>query len=335
MAKPDSARERLARLLHLVLALGEGRCPSAGDLAEACEVSRRTIYRDLGLLELAGVPVSYRADRRGYELPPTFAFAAPCLDDLEAAGLLLTARVAGPGDDLGLARAARSGARKLLLALPEPTRLRLQGAFELSGEAVDPPAPPPVRREVRDALIRSMAGRIQVRIWYEEADGSPARATKLSPYRLLGDRPGWRLIGRSSADRDVRAFAVPRIVRAVLTGDPYEVPPRFDPARLPSAHRREVRLRFADPAALDERGGVPGQLLEIRRPDDGGLLASLAADGLDEVLDWVVGFGDRVEVLAPAELRERLRELAMRMARAHAAIHAREPASARMGRVGG
>ncbi len=343
MNSGGTAGIRIARLLRLLLAVRGDGCPNARVLAEACEVSRRTIYRDLELLAMAGVPVQYQADRLGYALPPTYAFEAPCLDATEAAAILVLARQSWPGDSLGLARAARAGARKLLLALPAEIRARVKGLVELAGEVDDPPPPAPERQAVFDALTRSLAERVQLRLWYDGGPGAAAESTKVSPYRLLCERADWRLIGRSSADRAVRSFAVPRIRRAVPTGDSYEIPPRFDTGRLAvaAACRREVRLRFWEPASADALDAPPGRVLEVQEPEDGAAVVRLEVEGLDEALRWIIGFGDRVEVLYPPELRERLRDLAARVARAHApapphdAARDREPAGARMGRVGG
>ena len=61
-------RAQLPRLLELIMAIQSDRFPNARTLAERCEVSRRTIYRDLDTLDAAGIPVRYRPDRQGYQL---------------------------------------------------------------------------------------------------------------------------------------------------------------------------------------------------------------------------------------------------------------------------
>ena len=69
LAEPlHSSRFPLARLIQLIILLQTERCPNARRLAEICEVSRRTIYRDLAALAGAGIAVIYRSDRQGYQL---------------------------------------------------------------------------------------------------------------------------------------------------------------------------------------------------------------------------------------------------------------------------
>lgn len=62
---------RLLRLLHLIM--GKGRW-DAGTLAEELECSRRTVYRLLQTLSLAGVPWYFDESVRAYRVRPGFRF---------------------------------------------------------------------------------------------------------------------------------------------------------------------------------------------------------------------------------------------------------------------
>jgi len=330
MAVVTAGRGRIARLLQLILALGAGRWPNARELAAACEVSRRTIYRDLDVLELAGVPVRYRADRQGYELPPGFGFSPPALEESEAAALLLLADQGGDG--LGLATTARSAARKVYMTLPAEARERLRGLLGAAGPGASgpPPPPPPApgRQAVYDAILQSLGRGLQVRAWYLGSDQVTADATKLSPYRLVCVPMAWKLVGRSSFHRGVRTFSVARILRAELTDDPYAIPPRLATAHdcessgtaIPGSRLRgrEVLLRLTRQVAPEFLESPARSLLEVHKFDDGGVVARIGAATFDEALAWVLPLADQVEVLAPPELRARLAELAGRVSRLHA-----------------
>lgn len=62
---------RLLRLLHLIM--GKGRW-DAGTLAEELDCSRRTIYRLLQTLSMAGVPWYFNETGRAYRIRPGFKF---------------------------------------------------------------------------------------------------------------------------------------------------------------------------------------------------------------------------------------------------------------------
>ncbi len=62
---------RLLRLLHLIM--GKGRW-DAGTLAEELECSRRTVYRLLQTLSMAGVPWHFDESVKAYRVRPGFRF---------------------------------------------------------------------------------------------------------------------------------------------------------------------------------------------------------------------------------------------------------------------
>lgn len=316
------SRGQLVRLLQLILILRGGRFPNARGLAEACEVSRRTVYRDLEALALAGVPVRYRADRQGYGLAPGFFFEAPRLEEDEAAAFLVLARRGASGEGCRLRSAARGAELKLLQALPEPLRARMQALAEALDDNDRPPARATDREAVIEAILRALADRRQVRIWAREGELAEIEATKLSPYRLILDGGDWCLIGRSSRDRAIRAIPVPRIERVEPTDEPAIIPPRFDPSRhlaeLPASRRRataEVRLRFAARVATEARAvrWHPAQRLEAL--EGGRVEVRWEAEPDGALVGRLLGLGDQVEVIAPESLRQAVRDAARRVAR--------------------
>ena len=68
---------KIRRMLQLLERLQAGQRHSADDLAQLCDVSRRTIFRDLKTLQEAGIPVQYNSSEQHYWissqtlLPPT------------------------------------------------------------------------------------------------------------------------------------------------------------------------------------------------------------------------------------------------------------------------
>src|SRR5262249_20902817 len=160
-------------------------------------------------------------------------------------------------DGLGLQRAARSGARKLLAGLPPDERRRVQALAELIELDDDPPGLPPGRAAVFDAILQALGSRTQIRIWVRDLDGQDVQVTKLSPSRLVAAQGTWRLIGRSPVHRRVQSFPLGRIVRVVPTADLYTVPPRFRHGRLPGWDGPPVpiRLRLAPGLAEEFRNG--------------------------------------------------------------------------------
>ena len=111
---------RTDRLFDLIQILRDGRLHTAQEMADACEVSVRTIYRDMDTLVASGVPVQ---GERGVGYMITQAISLPPLtlttDELEALNLGM-AIVAEAADDT-LKSAAQSLAAKVDAVLPERT----------------------------------------------------------------------------------------------------------------------------------------------------------------------------------------------------------------------
>jgi predicted DNA-binding transcriptional regulator YafY len=324
-AHAPAGNAQLARLVQLIVALQSNRFPNARMLAELCEVSRRTIYRDLETLEDAGFSVRYRSDRQGYQLVQS-AFLQPFgLDPKEALALVILSRQWKGSDGLGLLRHARSGAVKLVQSLAPEVRGEVERRAELIPETLPAYPLPSDRQTVYDTILEALAQRLQLRIWFHEAAGLALETTKLGIYRMILANRVWALIGRSTLHRQVRVFRVPQIARVVRTDDPYCVPPRFDLERFlgqawmleRGPERHEVWLRFAATLAAEIRESVWHRSQRLVCLDDGRVDLHLLIDGLDEIARWVFGFGDQVEILAPAALRDRIHAQALRMVQHH------------------
>jgi proteasome accessory factor B len=319
-----SLRLPLARLLQLVMILQSERFPNARRLAEACAVSRRTIYRDLTTLEAAGLSILYRPDRQGYQLARDGLLQPIQLDDKEALALLIMARAGCAGDVFGLVFAGRSAVAKVIQSLPSEKRGRITSAGELIAEQAATLEFTPERRTIHETVLTALAKRRRLRLVYRERESSPPETTSLSVYRLARIDRVWSLVGHSSADGEIRVYGVPWVERVELTDEPYSIPPRF---RLERFLRKSggvhpfpahaVRIRFAACAAPLVRDSPRERDQILKLVPGGGVELSLKATTLEDVLPWIVGFGDQVEVLEPDTIRNAVRLWAERIFQTH------------------
>jgi predicted DNA-binding transcriptional regulator YafY len=320
-----SLRMPLARLLQLLMILQSERFPNARRLAEACEVSRRTIYRDLGILEAAGLTVSYRPDRQGYQLERKCLLQPIQLDDQEALALLIVSRLGSVPDPLGSLLPARNALAKVIQALPVELRNRMTRCSELIPEDASSLVFPPERKPIYETIVSALSERKRLRLWYREDEQSPTAPTSLSLYRLARIQGRWSLVGHSSAHRKVRVFGIPWIERLELTNEVYSIPPRFRLDRFLQKSRsgrpapgQEVQLRFTPQVAIAVRD-MPRSRDQRQCVGPGGELdLFLKVESLDEIVFWFLGFGDQVELVKPLKLRMGLRDWAQRIARLHA-----------------
>src|SRR5438132_1689625 len=113
---------RAERLLRLLLHLQTRGQSTVAQLAQALDVSPRTIQRDLDALSLAGVPVySIRGRGGGWTLLPDYHSRLTGLTPSEVMSVFVgaTAHVLA---DLGLDASSELAVTKLIASLPESTR---------------------------------------------------------------------------------------------------------------------------------------------------------------------------------------------------------------------
>lgn len=313
---------RITRLLHLLGILQGGKNYNITGLAQACRVSRRTIFRDLDVLRDAGVPLVYDGEFQRYHLNGKHFLPPTDFTPEEALALMVLCYELGDDCRLPFYAPARAAALKLESCLPHRLREHLRevaGAVEIR---LDPNNPLAESGTVYRQLVEAIRSRRSVRIKYQSFAERELITTRLNPYRLLFSRRSWYCVGRSSMHRGARTFNLGRIVSLKQLENRYTIPTGFSLERyLGNAWHlipepgpdREVWIRF-DPlvaANVAEVSWHRTQRCEFR--GDGSLDFRVTVSGLQEMAWWVLGYGDQAEVIEPVEMRELIHQRAKRM----------------------
>jgi predicted DNA-binding transcriptional regulator YafY len=316
-------------LLRIIGLLQAGRGYNAEALAVECGVSRRTVFRDLDLLRLSGVPLAYDERQQRYRIPGVYYLPPTNFTPEEALSLIVLCHEMGDAAGLPFFGPARSAALKLESSLPGRLRDHLRRVVE--AVEIQPPPTNPLSGQagVYQTLLDALAARRSVRIRYRSLAEDATIGTKLSPYRLLFSRRSWYAIGRSSLHRATRTFNVGRILQVEVLEDRYEVPRGFSIERyLRNAWHlipepgpdRDVVVRFTKMVAHNVAEVAWHKTQRTLFHPDGTMDFHARVSGLGEISWWVLGYGDQAEVLAPPELRRMVAERARRTAERYGAI---------------
>ncbi len=184
----------------------------AARLADEFGVTTRTIERDLVALRSAGVPIDGDVGRTGgYRMGRTNGAAVFSLNPEEVVALLLATQAAG---GMPFTAAATTATQRLLDALPEATRVRVE---ELRNRirAAQPDAPP-VRPAVRRVVETAVRDRLVVRLRYVDAEGVESLRS-VEAHGFYGTVDGWYLNGWCRLRDGGRIFRLDRIQQATAT----------------------------------------------------------------------------------------------------------------------
>ncbi len=313
--------ERVRRLLRMLTLLRSGRAFGADNLATALDVSRRTVFRDLKLLENAGVPYKFEHNAGQYRIETALSLPPTHLSMDEALALLLATRVMMTSSAHPMYRAVSDAALKIESGLPG-TVLEHCGAWL---EGIDTlPEPMTSVEPVADLfadLQAALARRERIHIVYDSVyDGGEIRLF-VDPMRLIFATRGWYLIAWSHRHDAYRTFKVDRIVSMGYTGDVFDPRPDFSSESyfgkawrmIPDGTLYDVRLRFDPEVAASVEEILWHATQRTSRDDRNRLIFEAEVDGLKEIAPWVLGYGEHVEVLGPVELRDLIRQKAERI----------------------
>lgn len=316
--------KRIARLLKLLQTLQAGSGQNADALAEACGVSRRTIFRDLETLRTTGVPLQFDRDADRYSIASSFFLPPTNFTAEEALSIIALAGEMGSGSGLPFYEPARRAALKLEGSLPGPLREELQTLTKSIHINIEPTNPLAGKLEVYQQLVDSIASRRVVRIDYESLTEWETITTKLRPYHLLFSHRSWYVIGRSSLHREVRIFNLGRISALETLKEKYVVARGFSLDRYlgnawsimtEPGRDYQVIVRFQPMVARNVGEVVWHKTQKLDFQEDGCLDFYVCVSGLSEIAWWIMGYGDQAEVIKPAKLRK---IIAHRVANMHA-----------------
>ncbi|MET8529383.1 WYL domain-containing protein [Micromonospora sp. NPDC005172] len=194
--------DRLYALVEELRAVSP-RPRSARWLAVRFEVSSRTIERDIGALQQAGVPIWAEPGRTGgyvldraHTLPPVNLTAAEAVAMAVALHRLAGSPFAAPG---------ATALRKLLAVLPAADAAeahRLAGRVHLVGDGPATPVPATVAHAV--------AARRVLRIRYADRAGTGS-LRDVEPLGYLGNTHHWYLVAWCRLRAELRCFRTDRI----------------------------------------------------------------------------------------------------------------------------
>ncbi len=310
--------QKMERIIHIwILLYNRPFRYNARELATRFDVNVKTIYRDMDTLDVGlRVPLQKEGTRWGIDkshyLPP-LQFSIP-----EALTIFLAARLMlqyshryDPYIDAAFTR--------LGTVMPEPLRQQIQKTLDWMEKL------PRDNHylEVLAKLSSAWVSRNKVNISYQSFASDKAVSRIIEPYFIEPAAAGHAsyVIGYCHRAGEIRSFKIERITDMDILEEKYEIPSSFDANSyfgsawgvIVEGEARVVKLKFNKNIAriIGETLWHPSQVLE--RQKDGSLIATFKIMDTIELSSWILGWGERVEVLEPQDLRDFIAQTAKDM----------------------
>ena len=210
---------RANRLFDIIQILRRNKMVRAADIAEELEVSKRTVYRDIGALIASGVPVEGEAGvgyilRDQLDIPPLMFYE----EELEA--IVLGARIVESWGDHSLAESAARALRKIEGVLPDHLRAYMD---QIPVNAPSDHWAEPIEVQ-RGALRRAIRERRKMAFTYQSKSGDVTERT-VRPLLLSFFGPIWSLTAWCEMRSDFRVFRLdlirsPRFLEDFFAAEP-------------------------------------------------------------------------------------------------------------------
>lgn len=303
--------DRTARLLkveHLFCQNPKGF--TAQEIADKCGVKKRTAYRDINALE-SEVGLRFWKDGPRWRLMEGQMLPPIRLTQPEALNIFLAAR-------LMLSYAHRydphvaSIFTKLNSIVQPPLRDEIQKTLDWMQQ--QPKSEKYLR--ILSAVVEAWLSRRQVKISYWELEAEKPEERIIDPYFIEPSAISHAVyvIAYCYSESKLRRFKIERIEAIEATSVTYVIPADFDAnAYFGSAwgivvenEVKTVKLKFTSELAriMVETKYHPSQIVEMER--DGSLIMTLRVGNTVELYSWIMGWGEKVEVLEPQELRREI-----------------------------
>jgi predicted DNA-binding transcriptional regulator YafY len=308
--KTYSQAERLARMLRAL----SSRSMSINELSGEFGVSRRQIYRDMDRIQEEGHPLeqSDGGGEKSWQLPLGYKGLPPItVSAYELMALHLAKRhldyLAGTpfADDLdGLIKKIEAG-------LPHKIFNHLSRVNQVFLPRIGPVRNYAGQKVILKQLQKALLLQCTAVLLHRKPDYDDPVEHRVDPYLLLLYQFGLYVVGYSHRAKQLRMFAVERIVSMEVLEDRFILPEGVELDQvydnlfgLVDEPAQRVRIHFTPNIAylVKERRWHPSQKNEIQK--DGSVIATFTAGGIDELASWVLSWGQEARVLEPQVLVE-------------------------------
>ena len=287
---------KIDRLLGILTILLQNDQITAPELADKFEVNRRTIGRDIDALCKAGIPIITRQGAGGgISIAEGFKLDKSVLTTNELSGIIAALKGIGSvSEESQIERTldklhAGNGA---VVSMSEPIIIDLASYYKEQ------------LTEKIEIIKQAILERQHIKFDYFYEKGEDCRC--IEPYFVIFQWTSWYVFGFCTDRQDWRMFKLTRLWNLTMEDE------KYNPREVPE-ERRNFFNHYTDDIKLQALfdPSVKYQLIESYGLDcyeetEEGLFFEFGFTNRGYLLSWLLGFGDKVKVLAPDDIADEI-----------------------------
>jgi len=310
---------RISRIVRVLATLQSGQDYTTDDLAGMLGKSRRTIFRDLKDIQQAGIPIYYDKIKHSYTIDQKFFMPPINLNAQEVLSLFLLifrSHLNSP-----FKNSALFAGHKIESNISRDLRKYCNEALQHISVGSKPQVKVNLHDDRFAQLLKAIMKKKIMNIHYYLPMKREIIITDLYPYHLRHDGFQWCLIGKSLFHEEIYTFNINQIREMNVLDKCFIMDKEFDLneylgrawSKKPEGRLYHVKLKFTPDTAYSVAEVQWHNTQKVTFQEDGSAIIEFRIDGLREIIWWVLGYGDKVKVLAPEVLQKRIAQMARNM----------------------
>ena len=290
---------------------------TAAEIAERGGVSPRTAYRDLDDLQLAGFPLFAEKSEKGnrWKFVDTYKLKVPQpFTFTELMSLHLSKDLFKVFKGTVFFESLETLFEKVQATLPPQTLdylNRIQSIFRIS---IKPYKNYKQFRDIIDQVNQAATDCRRIEVIYQSLRSKKDSHRKIDPYRIWFFEGTIYIIGFCHLRNEIRTFVIDRIKLLRLTEEKFKLPEDFNlddytrhsfKVMHDELYTVKVRITLAWARYVGEKIWHESQ--KSCKLSDGSLELTFHVAGLDEIKQWIMGFGSEAYVVEPERLKNMVR----------------------------
>lgn len=296
---------KMERLIAIITILAERKRIGAKELAEMFEVSKRTIYRDIETINLAGIPVfSTPGAQGGFQIIDQYKIDKKVFTTSDIVALLMGVESLSA---LPINQEMLPTLAKLKALIPHEANQEIQNRSTQISIDLTPWIESKPIQFFFDILKDALEKRVEVAFTYSDQHNKKS-SRKIEPYRLILKETSWYVQGYCQTRKDFRLFKLSRMSDLKTTSS------SFSPRELPAQHNSfsQKAIEQQIPVKLKISKAVMDQIMDhcnencILEEGDSYFIVQIPFIPGPFAYSAILSFGDQCECLEPQEFRQEI-----------------------------